>query len=122
MTRTAIWAQDAVIAIALYGNGCSKNESHTEAATTPAPTTGAEQPGNEMGAGAPGQMSPQAAEACPMLAQGARVQYQPIEGGAALVFTSDESSLQDLRDRVRKMASMHNEMHQPASGMNQPSG
>lgn len=64
-----------------------------------APTAGAEEPMGKM---------------CPMGVEEVEVSAAEINQGAAFVFTtSDPEEVRDLRERVGRMAQMHNRMHPP---------
>ena len=87
------------LALALAACGGTTDESRGTVAATQ------ERPSHAEGEG--GRM----AMMCPMRVEGARVSAADIEGGAALVFETDNGSTEELRSRVRRMSEMHNRMH-----------
>jgi hypothetical protein len=56
---------------------------------------------------------------CPMQVTGTTVRQAEVEGGVALEFTSSAGDVAELRQRVRRMAEMHN---QHGSGMTMGDG
>lgn len=48
---------------------------------------------------------------CPMQVPGTKVAAADVEGGVALSFTTSTGDVSDLRQRVRRMAEMHNQHH-----------
>lgn len=57
---------------------------------------------------------------CPMIVEGATVRAEDTEDGAALVFTTT-GDVTDLRNRVGRLAAMHNQMHATDTSMGPPS-
>lgn len=60
-----------------------------------------------------GMMGGNMADMCPMAVQGTTVRAEDVEGGAAIVFTGNAS---ELRQRVARMAEMHNRHHGEGHG------
>lgn len=47
---------------------------------------------------------------CPVALPGTKVELQATEAGVAMVFTNQADRLKELRERVRSMAKLHNDM------------
>lgn len=80
--------------------GCMTSRAHEGSATHSAMEPAAAQPGtggSEMSA------------MCPLAVAGTTVREQDIEGGGALVFTTTQGDVMELRRRVAHMADMHNQ-------------
>ena len=59
-------------------------------------------------AGEKGKTQPFPLDNCPMMVKRAFFSYQNIDGGAALVFKTEDGDAKDLQARVAQMASMYN--------------
>lgn len=91
--------------------GCGGSAGAGAEPEQPRATAGAEH-GQEMhdhGGGMHGQMMQGSDEmACPMMLEGAEVSVENIDQGVAMTFTTDRSEdVPELRERVRGMATMH---------------
>ncbi|MBC7173138.1 MAG: hypothetical protein H5U40_11945, partial [Polyangiaceae bacterium] len=59
----------------------------------------------------PGGQGSTAGPGCPLLARTTTVRAEDVEGGAAIVFTTEEGDPAAIRSRAEQMAEMHNEHH-----------
>jgi len=94
-TQTLIGMAAAAFLAGCASTGGTGNESKTSAAP---PTA------HEHGMGMMGDM-------CPMKVAGTAVTPADVEGGVALAFTTKSGDVTELRQRVRRMAEMHNNHH-----------
>ncbi len=82
----------AIAALSLAGCMTSRAHEGTTTQSAMQPGTG----GSEMSA------------MCPLAVPGTTVREQDVEGGGALVFTTTQGDVMELRRRVAQMADMHN--------------
>jgi hypothetical protein len=87
-----------IAAIAAVLAGCASTSGARSEPTTSAATP----PAHEHGMGMMG-------DTCPMQVAGTTVTPADVEGGVALVFTTGSASVVELRQRVRRMAEMHDQ-------------
>ena len=90
----------AIMGVAALLAGCAS----TSGARSEPTTSAARAPAHEPGRGMMGDM-------CPMQVPGTTVTSADVEGGVALVFTTRTGDAAELRQRVRRMAEMHNHHH-----------
>jgi len=90
--------------------GCASSSGTRSEQTTNAAHTPNQQ--HEHGAGDRGKMM---ADMCPMQVPGTTVAATDVEGGIGLAFTTNRGKGDDLQQRVRRLAEMHN--NQGNSGM-----
>jgi len=101
----------ALTAAAAMQAGCASTSGARSEATTGAATEPAREPDVGMMGGA-----------CPMQVPGTTVTATDVEGGVALSFTTSTGDVVDLRQRVRRMAEMHNRHHSGGMMMGGPGG
>lgn len=98
------------LGIAILG-GCTSTKGERSETPASAESTAAQGAGERGPAG--GMMSGM----CPMQVPGTTVTSEDVEGGVALVFTTtSKGDVAELRQRVQRMAEMHNQ-HHAAGGM-----
>ena len=99
-----------VSGVGLLGlGGCASTSSARSEPTTGAATA----PAHEHDMGMMGDM-------CPMQVADTTVRSADVEGGVALDFTTSTGDVAELRQRVRRMADMHNQRHQGGMMMGGP--
>jgi hypothetical protein len=115
MTNTTIGRlRVGLFAIAVAGAGaCASSKPPTE---NPAAEPNPEEHGMADMQGMPGDEGP-SGEACPMAVEGAKVVAEDTADGVALVFTTSTGDVADLRDRVHRMAEMHERGEAQEDGM-----
>lgn len=59
---------------------------------------------------------------CPLIAETTTVRAEDVEGGAALVFTTEEGDPDAIRSRAEQTAEMHNEHHGPDAADHEDQG
>lgn len=82
--------------------GCAHRES-SEARTQASSTAGAER-----GRTVAEAQSPACCSECPLALRDVDLKFAPATGGGAMMFTAPNSELEELRERVRKLAAYHN--------------
>jgi hypothetical protein len=82
--------------------GCAKRES--SASQTSASSTA----GAERHAVAEAQQ-PSCCTDCPLALRDVDLKFAPVTGGGSIMFTAPDSELEELRQRVRRLAAYHNE-------------
>lgn len=99
----------------LVGSGCGGDKDSKQPAT-PAPAAAPDASrttppadGDTATPGAPGMQ--RMMQTCPMMVEGVTMQATDTESGVAMVFTTSEGDVEDLRRRVRAMAEMYNTQH-----------
>jgi hypothetical protein len=108
--RSNLW----VIMVALGLAACASSKANGGAATEPLvnqpeATQGDEIAGQKQGKQCP-MMQGDKAEMCPMMVEGTTARARDVEGGVAIVFTTT-GDVAELRQRVGRMAMMHNKKH-----------
>lgn len=101
----------AIIALALALGGCSSSQTNQRSAAAEMATQETQQEPSMHGGMTGGDM----AAMCPMAVEGTTVRAEDVEGGAALVFTTT-GDVDELRQRVARMAEMHNHHHGEGHG------
>lgn len=81
--------------------GCA----HQQAQPAPPPTAASAPPRG------PGTGMGRMAGMCPMEVPGTTVTATDVEGGAAITFATSSGDVDELRQRVHRIAEMHNQMH-----------
>jgi len=111
-----------VLALIALGPGCSHpQKSQAQTGYTAATEQG--QQGYQQYQQHQGGVTGAQAQNCPMHVQGTNVTTEDVDNGIALNFTTDSGDVNDLRQRVQRMAEQHNQHFAGAtSGQEQPSG
>jgi hypothetical protein len=93
----------AIAGVVVLLAGCAAGSGARSGSTTSTATPPAREQG--MASQRMGMMG----DMCPMHVQGTTVTMAEVEGGVALEFKTAASNVTDLRERVRRMADMHNQ-------------
>lgn len=117
--RNNMW----VVVVTLGLAACASSKANGGAATEPLVSQPEATQGEEIADQKQGMQCPMMqgnkAEMCPMMVEGTTARARNVEGGVAIVFTTT-GDVAELRQRVGKMAMMHNKKHGQTGQPGQP--